>query len=192
MSKRLHNLGKFLQYLFHMQKLIEVCQSGAQSDTIISDTLAKNKSNHTSWEWYFFNKYYFLCGGIQMHFNSFVLMQRPALEYFLGTNKIGLKKKTTPGLSNCGNHKIFLILLFTLLFQDINLIINNTLNHKLWSSSAAAFLFCFFSLMPWWRHVSSDLSSNECNHLLLVKYHIDLKCVQKCVTLRLPICVESA
>lgn len=93
MSKRLHNLGKFLQYLFHMQKLIEVCQSGAQSDTIISDTLAKNKSNHTSWEWYFFNKYYFLCGGIQMHFNSFVLMQRPALEYFLGTNKIGLKKK---------------------------------------------------------------------------------------------------
>lgn len=27
-----------------------------------------------------------------MHFNSFVLMQCPALEYFLGTNKIGLKK----------------------------------------------------------------------------------------------------
>lgn len=28
-----------------------------------------------------------------MYFNSFVLMQRPTLEYFLGTNKIGLKKK---------------------------------------------------------------------------------------------------
>lgn len=28
-----------------------------------------------------------------MYFNSFVLMQRPALEYFLGTNKIGLEKK---------------------------------------------------------------------------------------------------
>lgn len=30
-----------------------------------------------------------------MHFNSFVLMQRPALEYFLGTNKIGLKKNNS-------------------------------------------------------------------------------------------------
>lgn len=96
-SKQLHNFGKFLQYcMFHMQKLIEVCQSGAQSGTIISDTLAKNKSDQKGWSdlfFFFFTKCYFLCGGIQMYFNSFVLMQRPTLEYFLGTNKIGLKKK---------------------------------------------------------------------------------------------------
>lgn len=65
-----------------------------------------------------------------MYFNSFVLMQRPTLEYFLGTNKIGFKKRTA-GLGNRGNHKIFLILVFTLLFQDIKLIFNNTLYHKL-------------------------------------------------------------
>lgn len=54
-SKQLHNFGKFLQYcMFHMQKLIEVCQSGARSGTIISDTLAKNKSDQKGWSDLFF------------------------------------------------------------------------------------------------------------------------------------------
>lgn len=42
--------------MFHMQKLIEVCQSGARSGTIISDTLAKNKSDQTGWSDFFFNQ----------------------------------------------------------------------------------------------------------------------------------------